>query len=233
MEDTRTALTGKLERLEDKVTSTVEGAAEAVTSTVESVKDAVQGTVESVKGAVEGTVDTVKETFDLPLQVERHPWVMLGGSVALGFVLGRLLASASRPRAPASAAPVAKPSKNHGNGLHTARHHAKSRPAAQPSWLASITQSLGPEMDKLKGLAIGTTLGLVRDMVSDMVPAKLAPKITEIVDDVTAKLGGQKIDGPVIGQGGVQPSGGMAPHQPAAGASSWPGDRGSGSLEHR
>src|SRR5262249_60811224 len=84
MQETRTALTEKLEALEHQVVETVQGARSAVTDTVE-----------SVRGAVHDTVCTVKETFDLNRQVERHPWAMVGGSFALGYVSGRLLKQAT------------------------------------------------------------------------------------------------------------------------------------------
>src|SRR5262245_55877302 len=88
MEETRASLTEKLETLEHQVVGTVQGATSAVTETVENVKEAVAETVETVKGTVRETVETVKETFDLSRQVDRHPWLMVGGSVALGFLCG-------------------------------------------------------------------------------------------------------------------------------------------------
>src|SRR5438105_8802525 len=102
MEDTRTSLTEKLETLEKKVASTVESATSNVAETVEAVKETVQETVSTVKDTVQDTVCTVKSTvregvgavkdaFDICGHVERHPWVMLGGSIAVGYVLGRLL----------------------------------------------------------------------------------------------------------------------------------------------
>lgn len=80
MEGTRAALSEKLETLEQRMVATVHGAADAVAQTVDNVKDAVHETVDNVKG-----------TFDLRRQVERHPWAMVGGSIALGFVGGMLL----------------------------------------------------------------------------------------------------------------------------------------------
>ena len=79
--------------------------------TVHGAADAVAQTVDNVKDAVHDTVANVKDTFDLRHQVERHPWAMVGGSIALGFVGGYLLvrhgaaqpaANGSNQRAPAS-----------------------------------------------------------------------------------------------------------------------------------
>lgn len=88
MEQTRSALTQKLEVLEKKVTDTVAEATSAVAETVTTVKDKVESTVETVKDTVESTVETVSEALNLRLQVERHPWAMVGGSMAVGFLGG-------------------------------------------------------------------------------------------------------------------------------------------------
>src|SRR5713226_6434711 len=88
MLETRASLAEKLETLEQQVVGTVHSATSAVTDTVESVKDAVQHTVEAVK-----------DTFDLSHHVREHPWLMVGGSVTVGFAAGCLTgrAAASTP----------------------------------------------------------------------------------------------------------------------------------------
>src|SRR2546423_4651080 len=91
IEETHNALSDKLETLEHTVVDTVQGPTTAVAETVGTVKEAVQETVEQVKETVQSTVEKVKETFDLRLQVERHPWLMLGGSVGVGYLAGTLL----------------------------------------------------------------------------------------------------------------------------------------------
>jgi ElaB/YqjD/DUF883 family membrane-anchored ribosome-binding protein len=110
MEHTRQALADKLESLERKVSGTVESVTGSLQETVEAVTDSVQktvetvsGTVESVTDSVEGAVESVKEgvksAFDLSAHVQNYPWAMVGGSVVLGFLAGRLLGRfAGRPR---------------------------------------------------------------------------------------------------------------------------------------
>ena len=80
MDETRTAMTDKIETLEQQVVDTVQAASAAVSETVQTVKDSVHETVE-----------TVKDTFDLPRQVERRPWTMMAGATALGYLGGYLL----------------------------------------------------------------------------------------------------------------------------------------------
>ena len=38
---------------------------------------------------VQETVDGVKHTFDLHYQVKQRPWLMFGGSLLVGYALGR------------------------------------------------------------------------------------------------------------------------------------------------
>ncbi len=62
-----------------------------VVDTVQGATTAVAETVENVKDAVHDTVETVKDTFNLHLQVKRHPWAMVAGAIALGWLAGYLL----------------------------------------------------------------------------------------------------------------------------------------------
>jgi len=66
MDETRAALTDKVEALENRVVSTVESATAAVSETVAEVKSAVTDTVHSV-------TETVQETFDAPCKCSGGP----------------------------------------------------------------------------------------------------------------------------------------------------------------
>lgn len=100
MAETRAALTDKLDMLEGRVNEKIENVQNRVEATVDKAKDTVHDTVEKVKATVEhakdtvhDTVEKVKATFDLRQQVNAHPWTMVGGAVAVGFLLGRRLGS--------------------------------------------------------------------------------------------------------------------------------------------
>jgi ElaB/YqjD/DUF883 family membrane-anchored ribosome-binding protein len=187
MQQTRTALTEKLETLEQQVLGTAQSATAAVQETVATVKDAVQGTVHSVKDSIDDTVGTVKETFDLEQQVQRHPWVMLGSAVGVGFLSGRLLQSLAPPplRAVQGLAPAAQ---------RIAAPPESKRPAAEtarPTLLARFE----PEIDKLRGLAISAVFNVVKDVVKPHVPRSVEPQLVEILDSVMRKLGGEPLRG--------------------------------------
>jgi ElaB/YqjD/DUF883 family membrane-anchored ribosome-binding protein len=207
MEDTRTALTEKLETLETQVVDTVQGATAAVTETVATikdtveetvgaVKDTVQDTVAAVKDTVQGGVDTVKDWMDVRAHVDHHPWLMVGGATALGFCLGSMLgkqssmtAAMSQAAEPARGEAPRSPSArlhHHTNGGHKRRQEASSTIS---SWLSD----LAPEINKLKGLALGTLLGAAREMIVQAVPQHMGEQLKEIVDNVTTKIGGEPI----------------------------------------
>jgi ElaB/YqjD/DUF883 family membrane-anchored ribosome-binding protein len=192
MEATRTDLTERLELLEQTVVGTVRETTGAVTDTVKKVQEAVKDTVDVVKGTVEETVEEVRETFNLSRQVERHPWLMLGGAVATGFVAGRLLGPAeafagrlgsgeARPRGYTSAAPSLP---------GTPLNPAPPPPEEEPSFLGRLLDQFAPEVDKLKGLAVGALVGALGKAVTRQLPPEYAPTVNDVVHSVTAKLGG-------------------------------------------
>ena len=139
MEGTRAALQDKLETLEQQVKETVDSATEAVTTVKESVRE---------------TVDTVKETFDLRRQVERHPWTMLCGAAAVGFLGGRLLEGigAVSPSAPGNPAP---PNSDRFAAPVFLGETAPRRARAH-SWWDALTEEYSDELNKVKGLALAT-----------------------------------------------------------------------------
>lgn len=179
MDSARASLAGHLDELErhvkDNVTEVadmVKGTIEDVRGTVESVKDSVQGTVESVKDSVQGTVenvketmhdtvDTVKDTFDLHHQVDAHPWAMLAGAAAIGYIAGAIL----EPSAPARPMAHARPAEEH---------------YAQPA-----------ESNIIKGLLVGVAMGLVRDAIMTSAPASIQQVLSGAIDDFSKRMTGQ------------------------------------------
>ena len=239
MEDARTDLSDKLEKLEKQVMDTVQGATSAVadsvqnaTSTVtdtiqsvrdvvDNVKDSVQGTVDSVKDSVQGTVDSVKETmhdtvegvkqtFDLHRQMDQHPYLMVGGAVVVGFVAGRMLNVAPAARAMGRAAEsfgptVSRFARSAASNLGAAASAVGSTAASvggaavtAGGWMGALESTFGPEINKVKELAIGTLLGVVRDMAVKAAPETLVPHVREIMDGLTTKLGGKPVEGTVF-----------------------------------
>lgn len=225
MEETRNSLQGKLESLEQQVKDTVQEATDTVTTvkeTVEVVKETMQETASTVKETVHDTVDTVKEsvadtvqsvkeTLNLRHQVEEHPWAMVAGAVAVGFIGGRWLinmtgpptgsvaAAMSTPTPPVSPQRTERPQGSQHNGHGTKKKAAAAAPISQgPSWWSLIHDHFGGEIDKLKGLAIGAAGSVVREMLTTSAPPPLADRLKEVVDSMTEKLGGQRLEGSIL-----------------------------------
>jgi len=202
MEETRTALSDKLETLENKVVSTVEGASDNVTETVESVTDKVQETVASVTDTVQETVAAVKEgvregvnavqnMLDCKQHFQNHPWMMLGGSIVAGFALAEFLSRGERasPDAARALLPSGRGTghrSHHGNG-HQGSRGGKNGVIAGPAEPSPFQE----EWQKLKGLAVGALLGALREVVVKSLPPDLGPQLTQIVDSFTRKMGGE------------------------------------------
>jgi len=190
MAETRLSLTEKLETLEQKVVGTVEEATTAVSETVDVIKDSVQGTVTAVNETVKESVETVKDWFDVRAHVQEHPWLMVGGSVAVGYCMGTILSKA--PQSQAHSAPPSYPvgMQNYSSG--GVREERPSTGGTQTR-IKSALSNWAPEIDKLKSLALGVLFGTARELITSSVPEHVGEHLKEIFDSVTRKAGGEPI----------------------------------------
>jgi len=212
MEKTRGSLAEKLEALEEHVTDTVASTTGAVQETTHSVQETVTGAVDAVKETVaavtdkveetmstvtdkfQETVKTVSDSFNLRLQMERHPWVVLGGAVAAGYLLCSSLPAESESMAPVSTNPASPP---------PARESWGDRPSARNSGTFGGSDSGGLWSDAishLRDLGVSYLMGLVRDLAKQELPEVVGQRVAEEVDALTAKMGTQPIPGPVLQQ---------------------------------
>jgi ElaB/YqjD/DUF883 family membrane-anchored ribosome-binding protein len=193
MQETRSALAEKLETLEHKVVGVVGAVEEATTvvgDTVGAIKETVQDTVNAVNDKVQESVASVTDSFDVNSRVQEHPWLMVGGSVAVGYCLGVLLdksgTSSPSPSSAGGAAfqpPFSNQASSNGHRIET---ESPAAPQGQPSLWA-------PEIAKLKGLALGALLGTVREMIASSLPEPVGHQIKEVIDSATRKVGGEPI----------------------------------------
>jgi uncharacterized protein YjbJ (UPF0337 family) len=199
IEETRGDLTRKIEVLEQEVLGTVKGTTAAVAETVENVKGTVEDTVENVKDSIESTIESVKETFDLRLQTQRHPWAIMGGTVFAGYLLGSLLPSGRSPRR-LSAAPREAPLSLPAYASAVSSLPPEPKPVAAPrrSILAGLMEQFAPEIQQIKGVAIGAAAAAVRELIKDKLPEGLRPHVHDMIHNVTHKLGGEDVKGPIF-----------------------------------
>jgi len=184
MLETRTALSDKLEALQEQVLSTVEGTTRTVTDTVQTVQEAVQDTVSTVSETVQDTVETVKDTFDLSQHVQKHPWLLVGGAVALGYLGGRLMENGTLPHFLAAGTTPGTGS----NGF-TATPPAA---ATGPDWFESAA---GPILKQVNEMALGALVGVAADMIQQHAPENLKGPLDELAHNVASALGTKPLQG--------------------------------------
>jgi ElaB/YqjD/DUF883 family membrane-anchored ribosome-binding protein len=237
IEDKRTSMSEKLELLEERVRDTLQETRSAVEGIVENVKETVDETVvvvketvegarstvdnlvENVKGTMDDTAVMVKQSFDLYYQVEQRPWLMVGGSVMVGYLLGSWMYRGSSYQSEYSEREY---SSEDDNILYTApvrsgasfddleesvdthekrdasdkyRASVKNASHAQPRPWSNFLGPFQEEWDALKGVALGTLMGTLRTMVRQHMPA-VAPKLEQAINSASAKLGAEPIDFP-------------------------------------
>jgi len=193
IEQTRSALTDKLETLEDQVLGTVRSATESVEETIENVTETVQGTVE-----------TVQRTFDVEYQMQQRPWLLIGGSVAAGVAVG-VVANSLRGRASAGENNSRNVSR-HGssvmgtgaNAFRSPEPEYSSTPRQEgPSFFQGFLSRFDKEIGTVKEMAIGYAVGVLRDMIKEALPA-VKERVQQVMDSATTKMGGKPVEGPVF-----------------------------------
>jgi ElaB/YqjD/DUF883 family membrane-anchored ribosome-binding protein len=192
-----------VEKVRHAVQETVSGAAESMAN----MKHAFQETVDSVRESVRETAETVSETLDVRKQVERHPWAMVAGATAVGFGVGVLISRTDVREAACSAASSAAHSAKSlaGNWGGSVGDHSPQWTGPQREQFASHPQPAVqeespwmPAVNKLKGLAIGAMLGVLRDVLSKSMPDTLRGQVGEVIDNFTTSLGGKPIAGKIL-----------------------------------
>jgi len=179
MEATRASLADKLDTLENQVLGTVHDATAAVAHTVEDVKSVVG----SVTDSIQDTVESVKDTLNLSEQVRQHPWGMLGGAAAVGFLGGWLMGpSRKEPEVP----PLSGPPRE--------SYIAPVREKLAESSSGSEESAFAEPVKALKGIALGALMGLVRDMAVKALPENVKDDVVKVLNDFTTKIGGKLVE---------------------------------------
>lgn len=208
MEETRESLADKLEELGNKVSHTVEKVTDTVENTVEAVTETAEQAAEAVTETAQQAAHAVRETLDIPSHIQNHPWLWLGGSLAVGYLAGRLMPSASHtvyqkaqhtaqsvrdylePQARYVPTPEQHVSPEHVHAAPQKNGHSSTL-GFLGGLLEPIQEAMGPEMERLKGMAIGATLSLLRDVAIDAIPDTFKEQVGEVFDNVTRRFGGE------------------------------------------
>lgn len=167
MTETRTAMSEKLEALEAKLSETVKDTTEAVTETASAVAE----TVNSVKDSVQNTVEAVQSAFDINQLAENHPWLVVGGSVLLGYLVGASLSGPARPEpAVTPPAPPPAPPPSIPEPRRPSVWESWGLDSLVNDWYAKLKQAVTPAIEKFQDAAFGAIGGAAANVVSEMVP---------------------------------------------------------------
>jgi ElaB/YqjD/DUF883 family membrane-anchored ribosome-binding protein len=185
MEEKRASLAEKLGALEDEVLDTVHQATAAVSDTVHNVTEA----VENVKETVEQTVESVKESLDFRDAIRQHPWTAVGVSFAAGVAGGMLLEIPSPQE-------ISQAMSRQTNGF-SSESSSRASGNGSSSTSSALTSSLGSAgaeaLHSLKGMAIGTLMGVLGKVISDVVPASMKGDVNTLFEDLNTRLGGKRL----------------------------------------
>jgi hypothetical protein len=118
-------------------------------------------------------VDGVKHTFDLHYQVKQRPWLMFGGSVLVGYMLG--------PRGGGSSAAADTPSEP----------FAHAQP--QQSIVSEVRNQVANDLATIKGAAFGAVISTLWAMAKQVLLPPARP-----IDGAITKPGARLIDRPQI-----------------------------------
>jgi len=188
MAETRKDLSEKLDALQEQVLGTVVGTTRSVTETVEAVQEAVQDTVGTVKESFQETVESVKSAFDLSEQMQKHPWLLLGGAVVAGFVGGRLLMGRDYTALPPpSDGSPARPAPSRTEAATSAVRSAAT--SAASSTVSLLESMAGPVLKEAEKLAFGVLTGVVSDLVKNSAPEAMRGQLNEMVDKFASSVG--------------------------------------------
>jgi hypothetical protein len=209
IDTTRSAMTEKLEMLSERVLETVEGAQASVEEIVENVRDTVDTTVaavkqtvegaqtsveeivENVKGTVEETVATVQRTFDLHHQMEQHPWLLCGGAVLVGYLLGS--GGNSRPSSTGfSYAPGFSPT----SPIPVSSSGSPPHPQPQQRTGSGVLERFKDEIAIIESAAVGAVMNTLWGMLKQ---ALLSPS-PALRTNTRTKQGSQSSDPPALTQ---------------------------------
>jgi len=208
MEETKQDLAVKLETLERQVSDTVQSTGTVVTATV----GAVQETVETVTGAVQDAVVSVGHAFDLRRQMDKHPLLIIGGAVFLGYVAEEFLSGPKKSRMPVER--LTQPQSSNqpqsgippqsgnqtpasGNGTHRGNGVRMVPPAAPGAPVAAARQqaATNSSWDQLWNAAVGSVTKIIEDVAARAMPQivdQITACVTETISNITGKPAGSE-----------------------------------------
>lgn len=154
---TRNAISDKLELLERRIEETVQGAKLSAGELVDRARD-----------AADEFLDKTKQTFDPTYQVHQHPWLMVGGAIAVGYVLGLLESrAAGQSRSRGGVYPYYPPSAE----TPGAPIASGGVPSGMSNVWESVSRELSAEVDHAKQALIEAGRSFIHEFFQQLIPA--------------------------------------------------------------
>jgi hypothetical protein len=158
LDETKAQLFAKLQLLEEQIAETVETTGSKVKSTV---------------GAVESAVHSVSNALDVRGHFERHPWWLLGGAMAIGY-----LAAGARDRKGRDSKRTASGSLGIASldaiDVGDSGHEADSAASLSALSAAYEMGSRQSTATQARSLALNATVRVVEEIVSRSIPVLIA-----------------------------------------------------------
>jgi ElaB/YqjD/DUF883 family membrane-anchored ribosome-binding protein len=166
----REAINRQVQQLCTDIAQKMEQLHHKVLDPVEKASDAVQSTV----GTVQDTMESAKTMLhSVGQQVNKRPWLLMTGGLVAGLGTGLLTTTPAKESS----------DRSEHNGYHAAV-------STKPGFLST-------QFDKIKDIAVGAGLALVRDLVKDRVP-EWADAADKLANDVTVQLGAVPFTSPIL-----------------------------------
>jgi ElaB/YqjD/DUF883 family membrane-anchored ribosome-binding protein len=165
---TASAAGDSFQKLHEEFASVVHTTTSAACEAVEAIKD----TLESATAGIKDAAQSVSQAVDLHRQVQEHPWLVVGGSIALGFLAAQLLEGTEQAvsASPQMRSPPAQPSSQEaGDGEARGAPSAEStsrESAGLGKSLGGLTTWLGEQLNEAKGFATTAIMNYVHSLVA-------------------------------------------------------------------
>lgn len=157
----------------DATLVTVDTTLVAVRQGAASTQASVGEIAEQVKGALADSVTAVQRTFNVPLQVQQHPWPMVGGALLVGYLFGRrggsrTSATGSTRGMPGSAVGLlphgAVEASSPASPVATPVSSARPQPGIVSGVLEQLKDEMRHEITTLTRSAIGVAITMLHEM---------------------------------------------------------------------
>lgn len=169
----------------DTIQQEIDETREAITEKMETIEAKVQYATDEVRDSVSNTVDNIKERFNVDQMVQERPWAMLGASIIAGYMLGSFGGSSqsddryeNHSRGYRSYEDDDNDDDTYYRGrpyrYYTAetmqRSRSGSRSKRSSAIMNELSNQMGKEMDTLKEATIVTITKTLRSALRETVP---------------------------------------------------------------